>query len=57
MRRLNKDVVWVNYMQGGHGAGWSSVESDYYDQWQRMLNFYDKYFFPEQKDNKDTTEE
>ena len=50
MRRLGKDVTWVNYMKGGHGAGWSSVESDYYDQWQRMLEFYDKYFFPKEKE-------
>ncbi|MDN3203765.1 alpha/beta hydrolase family protein [Algoriphagus sediminis] len=50
MRRLGKDVTWVNYMRGGHGAGWASVESDYYDQWERMLTFYEKYFFPEEKD-------
>ncbi len=50
MRRLGKDVTWVNYMRGGHGAGWASVESDYYDQWERMLSFYEKYFFPEEEE-------
>ncbi len=47
MRRLGKDVTWVNYMRGGHGAGWASVESDYHDQWNRMFEFYDKYFYTE----------
>jgi len=55
LRRLGKDVQWVNYMRGGHGAGWASVESDYYDQWQRMFDFYDKYFFPKKKE--ETSEE
>ena len=53
MRRLGKDVTWVNYMKGGHGAGWASGESDYYDQWDRILTFYDKHFFPEEE--KETT--
>ena len=46
MRRLGKDVTWVNYMKGGHGAGWASDEGDYHDQWNRMFEFYDKYFNP-----------
>ena len=50
LRRLDKDVTWVNYMRGGHGAGWASIESDYYDQWERMLNFYDKHFYPEKNE-------
>lgn len=49
MRRLGKDVTWVNYMRGGHGAGWASVESDYHDQWKRMFEFYGKHFFPKEK--------
>lgn len=57
MRRLGKDVTWVNYMRGGHGAGWASVESDYYDQWDRMLAFYDKHFNPEEKEEGDKDEE
>ena len=50
MRRLGKDVTWVNYMNGGHGAGWASNESDYHDQWKRMLNFYQKHFFKDEKE-------
>ncbi|OEK04530.1 alpha/beta hydrolase family protein [Roseivirga misakiensis] len=49
LRRLGKDVTWVNYMKGGHGAGWASTESDYYDQWERIFNYYDKYFFPKEE--------
>lgn len=49
MRRLGKDVTWVNYMRGGHGAGWASVESDYHDQWKRMFDFYNKHFYPKEK--------
>lgn len=44
MRRLGKDVVWVNYVNGGHGAGAASNESDFYDHWQRIIGWYDKYF-------------
>ncbi|MBO3697166.1 prolyl oligopeptidase family serine peptidase [Roseivirga sp. E12] len=57
LRRLGKDVQWVNYMRGGHGAGWASVESDYYDQWQRMFDFYDKHFYPEKDEEKTETVE
>jgi dipeptidyl aminopeptidase/acylaminoacyl peptidase len=44
MRRLGKEVVWVNYVNGGHGAGAASNESDFYDHWNRILGWYDKYF-------------
>jgi dipeptidyl aminopeptidase/acylaminoacyl peptidase len=44
MRRLGKEVVWVNYMLGGHGAGAASNESDFYDHWERVFAFYDKHF-------------
>lgn len=57
LRRLGKDVTWVNYMRGGHGAGWASVESDYFDQWERILGFYDSHFFPEEKENEEGKEE
>jgi dipeptidyl aminopeptidase/acylaminoacyl peptidase len=49
LRRLGKEVTWVNYMRGGHGAGWASVESDYHDQWNRMFDFYKEHFNPEKK--------
>ncbi|MBM3419919.1 MAG: S9 family peptidase [Bacteroidetes bacterium] len=44
MRRLGKEVVWVNYVNGGHGAGAASNESDFYDHWNRITGWYEKYF-------------
>ena len=44
MRRLGKKVVWVNYMKAGHGAGNAGTEDDYYDHWNRMLDWYRTYF-------------
>jgi dipeptidyl aminopeptidase/acylaminoacyl peptidase len=49
MRRLGKDVVWVNYMRGGHGAGNASNEADYYDHWERVFAFYEKHFNKEKE--------
>lgn len=57
LRRLGKDVTWVNYMKGGHGAGWASDEGDYHDQWNRMFAFYDKYFNPKKKEGEDKVAE
>lgn len=56
MRRLGKDVTWVNYMKGGHGAGAASNESDYHDHWRRIFDFYEKNFNKE-KDEKSESEE
>lgn len=44
LRRLGKDVVWVNYMKAGHGAGYNGREEDFHDQWKRMTDWYQKYF-------------
>ena len=40
LRRLGKEVVWVNYMNGGHGGGNASAE-DVLDMQRRMLAWYD----------------
>jgi dipeptidyl aminopeptidase/acylaminoacyl peptidase len=40
LRRLDKEVIWVNYINGGHGAGNATVE-DFLDMQKRMLEFYD----------------
>jgi dipeptidyl aminopeptidase/acylaminoacyl peptidase len=40
LRRLGKEVVWVNYMNGGHGGGTYSAE-DFLDMQKRVLEFYD----------------
>jgi dipeptidyl aminopeptidase/acylaminoacyl peptidase len=44
MRRLGKDVVWVNYQKAGHGAGYNGTEADFHDQWKRIIDWYQKYF-------------
>jgi dipeptidyl aminopeptidase/acylaminoacyl peptidase len=44
LRRLGKDVVWVNYMQAGHGAGRAGREADFHDHWRRMIEWYDTHF-------------
>ena len=40
LRRLGKEVVWVNYMNGGHGGGVQSAD-DFLDMYKRMVEFYD----------------
>ena len=40
LRRLGKEVVWVNYMNGGHGGGTATAE-DFLDMQKRMLEWYD----------------
>jgi dipeptidyl aminopeptidase/acylaminoacyl peptidase len=40
LRRLGKEVVWVNYMNGGHGAGTATAD-DFLDMWRRVLTWYD----------------
>jgi tetratricopeptide (TPR) repeat protein len=42
LRRLGKDVTWVNYMNSGHGTPGTNAEefTDYHD---RLLGFFGKY--------------
>jgi dipeptidyl aminopeptidase/acylaminoacyl peptidase len=44
LRRLGKEVVWVNYMRAGHGAGRAGTEADYRDHWNRMIEWYRSHF-------------
>lgn len=44
LRRLGKDVVWVNYMRAGHGAGRAGTEEDFHDHWNRILDWYQTHF-------------
>ena len=44
LRRLEKEVVWVNYMSGGHGAGRASSSEDFVDHWERMFDWFREYF-------------
>lgn len=49
LRRLGKEVMWVNYYNGGHGAGASSNESDFHDHWRRIIDWYSTHFEKETK--------
>lgn len=44
LRRLGKEVVWVNYMKAGHGAGRAGSEADFLDHWSRMFDWYHTHF-------------
>ena len=44
LRRLGKEVVWVNYMGAGHGAGRAGTVADYRDHWSRIIDWYDSHF-------------
>ena len=44
LRRLGKEVVWVNYMHGGHGAGRASTVEDFHDHWKRLLDWMGEHF-------------
>jgi dipeptidyl aminopeptidase/acylaminoacyl peptidase len=44
LRRLGKEVVWVHYTGGGHGAGRASTSEDFVDHWQRMFDWFDEHF-------------
>lgn len=44
LRRLEKEVVWVHYTAGGHGAGRAGTASDFVDHWQRMFDWFAEHF-------------
>jgi dipeptidyl aminopeptidase/acylaminoacyl peptidase len=44
LRRLEKEVVWVHYTSGGHGAGRASSAADFVDHWQRMFDWFAEHF-------------
>jgi dipeptidyl aminopeptidase/acylaminoacyl peptidase len=47
LRRLGKEVVWVHYTAGGHGAGRASSAADFVDHWQRMFDWFAEHFTDE----------
>ncbi len=49
LRRLDKEVVWVHYTAGGHGAGRASTAADFADHWQRMFDWFAEHFGEEEK--------
>jgi dipeptidyl aminopeptidase/acylaminoacyl peptidase len=44
LRRLGKEVVWVNYMNAGHGAGRAGGETEWFDHWNRLFDWYGTHF-------------
>jgi dipeptidyl aminopeptidase/acylaminoacyl peptidase len=42
LRRLGKEVTWVNYVNGGHGTPTTNAE-EFLDYHQRILGWYDRY--------------
>ena len=55
LRRLGKDVVWVHYTAGGHGAGRASTVSDFVDHWQRMFDWFAEHFEDEGAERRATS--
>ena len=51
LRRLEKEVVWVHYTAGGHGAGRASSAEDFVDHWQRMFDWFAEHFGEEPERN------
>ncbi len=49
LRRLDKEVVWVHYTAGGHGAGRASTAADFADHWQRMFDWFAEHFGEERE--------
>ncbi len=49
LRRLGKEVVWVHYTAGGHGAGRASTAADFTDHWQRMFDWFAEHFGEEEE--------
>ncbi|HEX4682232.1 MAG TPA: prolyl oligopeptidase family serine peptidase [Gemmatimonadaceae bacterium] len=45
LRRLGKEVVWVDYMNGGHGGGTATAD-DFLDMQRRILEWYDSKLKP-----------
>ena len=50
LRRLGKEVVWVHYTAGGHGAGRASTAAHFVDHWQRMFDWFAEHFGEEELD-------
>jgi dipeptidyl aminopeptidase/acylaminoacyl peptidase len=44
LRRLEKDVVWVNYYLGGHGINSVSSSEEFADAWGRIIGWYNEHF-------------
>lgn len=54
MRRLGKEVKWVHYFNGGHGAGRAGRVEDYIHHYKTLLDWYDSKFYPDQDKSEQT---
>lgn len=50
LRRLGKPVVWVNYVNGGHGVP-NTTEAEFADHHRRIIDWYVKYLMPKRGTN------
>jgi dipeptidyl aminopeptidase/acylaminoacyl peptidase len=57
LRRLEKDVVWINYYKGGHGINSVSTPAEFADAWGRIIGWYEEQFqkVDEERDKSATT--
>lgn len=53
LRRLGKEVVWVHYTAGGHGAGRASTVADFHDHWRRMLDWFGEHLEEAERESTD----
>ena len=53
LRRLGKEVVWVHYTAGGHGAGRASTVADFHDHWRRMLDWFGEHLDGAERESTD----
>ncbi|WP_158278741.1 prolyl oligopeptidase family serine peptidase [Rhodohalobacter mucosus] len=51
LRRLDKPVKWINYMNAGHGAGLAGTEEDFYHQWETVFEWYEEHFETDEQTN------
>lgn len=50
LRRLDKKVKWVHYMEAGHGAGRAGRVEDFHHHWNEVIDWYNRYFYPGKND-------
>jgi dipeptidyl aminopeptidase/acylaminoacyl peptidase len=57
LRRLDKEVVWINYYRGGHGINSVYSPEELTDAWGRIIGWYNEHFEKVDEKKADTTEQ
>jgi dipeptidyl aminopeptidase/acylaminoacyl peptidase len=57
LRRLDKEVVWINYYRGGHGINSVYSPEEFTDAWGRIIGWYNEHFEKVDEKKADTTEQ